>query len=474
MSKSLLQRLELFGEKPGLERIEFLLNALDNPHRAFPAVHVAGTNGKGSTSAMVASILRAAGLRVGLFTSPHLVRYNERIVVDGQPISDDDLTALMNELESHVQRAAEQPEVGQPTEFEVATAAAMAHFARAGVDVAVVEVGLGGRFDSTNAVRPVVSVITPIGLDHTNRLGTTMGQIASDKAGIIRPGVPVISAPQHPEAADVIAAEAAARGAPLFTAGRDFEGKLVRADKRGTAFDVRWKDAWVRGLHVPLLGPHQSVNGATAVAACFVWRDMHAEADLDAMGDGRGGHIPANVGPEQSRVQPSVVAARTKLGEALSEEAVRAGLREVRWPGRLEVMGSAPTVILDGAHNAEAADVLATTLNTVFPAERPVFVMGILGEKPVDRILETLLPLGRAVVFTAPRSSRTPPADPVELARRAAGLVETIEVEPVAEKAVARARALAGRDGIVCVCGSLYLVGEVRGLSAGECSPVRE
>lgn len=445
MSKSLLERLQQFGEKPGLERIQFLLNALGNPERAFPAVHVAGTNGKGSTSAMITSVLRAAGLRVGLFTSPHLVRYNERIVVDGQPISDEALHAIMAELEGLLKEAADTPGVGQPTEFEVGTAAALVHFARADVDVAVVEVGLGGRFDSTNVVRPIVSVITPIGLDHTNRLGTTLAEIAADKAGIMRSGVPIVSAPQAEEAADVIMAAAMEQRAPLLAAGRDFEATSVSVDARGTTFNVRWKDTWLRALRVPLLGAHQAVNGSVAAAACLTLREA---AERDGLRTGLS----------------------KKIG-GLSAAIIREGLQSVVWPGRMEVVGTDPTVMLDGAHNAEAASVLASTLRTVFPDRRPVFVMAISGDKPVDTILQTLLPLGKAVVFTAPRSSRTPPVDPAELARRAAGLVETITVEPMAERAVARARALGD---LVVVCGSLYLVGEVRGFLAGDSPFERE
>lgn len=445
MSKSLLERLQQFGEKPGLERIQFLLNALGNPERAFPAVHVAGTNGKGSTSAMITSVLRAAGLRVGLFTSPHLVSYNERIVVDGSPISDEALHAIMAELEGLLKEAADTPGVGQPTEFEVATAAALVHFSRADVDVAVVEVGLGGRFDSTNVVRPIVSVITPIGLDHTSRLGTTLAEIAADKAGIMRSGVPIVSAPQAEEAADVIMAAAMEQRAPLLAAGRDFEATSVSVDARGTTFNVRWKDTWLRALRVPLLGAHQAVNGSVAAAACLTLREA---AERDGLRTGLS----------------------KKIG-GLSAAIIREGLQSVVWPGRMEVVGTDPTVMLDGAHNAEAASVLASTLRTVFPDRRPVFVMAISGDKPVDTILQTLLPLGKAVVFTAPRSSRTPPVDPAELARRAAGLVETITVEPMAERAVARARALGD---LVVVCGSLYLVGEVRGFLAGDSPFERE
>lgn len=424
-----LEKLQRFGEKPGLERIQFLLDALGNPERAFPAVHVAGTNGKGSTSAMVAAMLRAAGRRVGLFTSPHLVRYNERIALDGRPVANELFEWALERLRPWVDAAAQSP-VGQPTEFEVGTAAAMVCFAEAGVDVAVVEVGLGGRLDSTNVVQPVVSVITPLGLDHTSRLGGTLSRIAWEKAGIIRPGVPVVCAPQPGEAQDVITRVAAEQGAPVLAAGRDYDVALVRSDADGTVFDVRRGDRWLRGLRTRLLGPHQAVNGAVAAIAGLT------------------------------------------LG--LSEEAVRRGLEMVVWPGRLEVVAEGPLVVLDGAHNAEGVRALAAALRTVFPGQRPVFVLGVLQEKPVEAMLRELLPLGRAAVFTAPNSSRTPPVAPEQLARLAAGLIDPIVVEPDAAQALEKARALAGPQGLVCVCGSLYLVGEVRGLMAGETSFVRE
>lgn len=429
MSRRWLETLQRFGEKPGLERIRFLLDALGNPERSFPTVHVAGTNGKGSTSAMLAAMLRAAGRRVGLFTSPHLVDYNERIAVDGRPVDDLSLDAALAKLGPVVEAAAKSA-VGQPTEFEVATAAAMVCFAEADVDVAVVEVGLGGRLDSTNVVHPVVSVITPIGLDHTNRLGGTLADIAAEKAGIIRPQVPVVCGPQPEEAFQVIAEAAAAAGAPLVAAGRDYDFTLVAADRDGTVFDVRYRDRRLRGLRTALLGPHQAVNGAMAAAAGLT------------------------------------------LG--LPEAAIRKGLETVVWPGRMELLARRPFVLLDGAHNAEGAQALAAALSVVFPDGRPVFVMGILREKPVERMLQALLPLGRAVVFTVPRSSRTPPMPPEELARLAGGLIDEVATELDAGRAMERAWELAGPEGLVCVCGSLYLVGEVRRLLEGECSFVKE
>ncbi|HEY8417771.1 MAG TPA: folylpolyglutamate synthase/dihydrofolate synthase family protein [Limnochordales bacterium] len=429
------RQLRRFGEKPGLARIRFLLERLGHPETAYPAVHVAGTNGKGSTASMIASVLRAAGYSVGLFTSPHLVRYNERIVVDGAPIADEELAALFEGLRAHVEAAAQDPAVGQPTEFEVGTAVALAYFAQRAVDVAVVEVGLGGRFDATNVVRPLVSVITPIGLDHTRVLGGTLAQIAGEKAGIIKPGAPVVSARQPKEALDVIAARAAELGSPLYVADRDFSWDLEGADAGGTRFTFRWGASVVEHLHVPLLGPHQAHNGAVAAAALRV---------------------------------------AGEAGFPVSEEALRRGLAAVRWPGRMQLVPGSPALLFDGAHNAEGAQTLAEGLRAVFPGQRPVFVLGVLAEKPVDAMLQILLPLGRAAVFTAPRHGRGTPVEPAELARRAAGLVpETaVEIDPLA--AVARAKELAGTEGLVVVAGSLYLVGESQGLMAGELQGVRE
>ncbi|MBO8141835.1 MAG: bifunctional folylpolyglutamate synthase/dihydrofolate synthase [Firmicutes bacterium] len=424
MAVGFLESLKRFGEKPGLSRIRFLLARMGDPQDAYPAVHVAGTNGKGSTAAMIAAALKAAGLRVGLFTSPHLVRYNERIAVDGEPIGDDELGPLLEELKGHAEAAAARPEVGQPTEFEVGTAAALAHFARRRVDLAVVEVGLGGRLDATNVVRPAVTVITPVGRDHTEVLGEDLASIAEEKAGIIKPQVPVVCGRQRPEAMPVIQARCASVGAPLYRFGIDFEARLVSADRRGTSFDARWRDRWLLGLSVPLLGSHQAENGAVAVAAlCRLAED----------------------------------------GWPVTEEAVRAGLAAVRWLGRLEVVERRPWVILDGAHNPDGCRALRQGLEEVFPGVRPVFVIGMLRNKPIDDMLGELLPMATAAVFTAPASSRTPAADPHELARRASGLVPLSAVEPQPSAALAKARDLAGPEGLVCVCGSLYLVGELRG-----------
>lgn len=411
------------GQKPGLERIQYLLDALGNPHQSYPIIHVAGTNGKGSTSAMITKILQAAGLRVGLFTSPHLEVYNERIRIGDTLITDGELQTLLDTLWPAVEAAGRTSGVGQPTEFEVGTAIAFAHFARQRVDAAVVEVGLGGRLDTTNVVNPMVSVITPIGKDHMDVLGYTLPLIAAEKAGIIKPGKPVVSAPQRAEVWPVLRATAEAKGSRLVEMGWDARFRARRISPSGGEFDFagdRWR---LDGLRIGLLGEHQVTNAATAVAACEI-----------AAGAG----LPVEA------------------------EHVRVGLAATRWPGRFEVFPGTPTVVLDATHNAHGAWTLAQTIEQVFPGRRPVFVVGMLAEKQVDRALAHVLPLGGAAVCTRPSAWRTPPLPPAEMARRAKRFVETVEVIETPAEALARARELAGPDGLVCVWGSIYLMGEVR------------
>ncbi len=412
-----------FGQRPGLERIAFLLRYLGEPHRRYRVVHVAGTKGKGSTATLISSILQEAGLRVGLYTSPHLVRYNERIQVDGVPISDAELEAAFRRLWPGVEAALANPDVGQPTEFEVGTALAFDHFAARQVEVAVVEVGLGGRLDATNVVQPDVAVITPIGLDHTEVLGDTIGQIAGEKAGIIKPGVPVVISPQVPEAWAVLQATAAARSAALVEVGWDVIYRVRALSPRGTVMDVRGRLGEYPSLEVGLAGSHQGANAATALAAVEVL---------------------------------------TTRGVPVAEAAIRRGLAKGWIPGRFEVVAQRPTVVLDGAHNPVAAAALARALEEVFPGRRPVFVVGLQSEKPVLPTLAQVLPAGRAVVCTRARWSRLAPLSPEELARWARLLVEEVHTAGSAGEALELACRLAGPDGLVCCWGSLYLIGELR------------
>lgn len=439
-----LRSLTRFGMKPGLERITAILGRLGHPEAAFPAVHIGGTNGKGSTAAMTASMLQAAGYRVGLFTSPHLMTYHERIRVDGGLISDADLQAVMEEVAAAADAVKE--ELGaDPTEFEVGTAAAFLHFCRAGVDVAVVEVGLGGRLDSTNVVHPAAVAVGPISLDHTAVLGPDVASIAREKAGIFKPGAPAVIAPQPPEAARELARIAADRSAPLIWVreageepGDDGNGEcpgglpggaarytVLEWGPQGGRFSLETPLRRYADLSTPLLGLHQVQNAAVAVTLV----DMLA---------GR--------------------------GLAVSEEAVRRGLAESSWPGRFELFTGAPPILLDGVHNPGGARAFARSFGKLFAGTRPVLVVAVTGEKELRDVLAPLLSHASAVVATRPSSSRLAAADPEDLARCARELGVPAGVNPVVAGALDQAVELAGPGGMVCVCGSLYLVGEVRQL----------
>ncbi|BDG61515.1 bifunctional folylpolyglutamate synthase/dihydrofolate synthase [Caldinitratiruptor microaerophilus] len=397
--------------KPGLERTRELLRRLGDP---LPApgrvVHVTGTNGKGSVCAMVAAGLRAAGYRVGLYTSPHLERWNERIQVDGAPLPDEDVAQLVAEVRPHVEAMVREG-FEQPTEFEVSTAVAFLHFARRQVDWVVLEVGLGGRYDATNVVaRPAVTCITNVDLDHVRVLGPTRERIAWDKAGILRPGVPCVTGADDPGALWVLRREAARVGAPLVLA----PPALPRGgDLYGQRFDL----PGLPGLELRLAGRYQLRNAAVAAAVLRLC--------------------------------------------GVDEAALRAGLRTAEWPGRLEVLREEPLVLADGAHNPAGARALRQALDGLLPERPRVLVLGVLADKQLRPLLDALVPGARAVVATAPRSVRRALAAD-ELARYVLPYGVPVTVEPELERAVDRAALLAGPDGAVVITGSLYLVGPAR------------
>ena len=434
-----LRSLDRFGMKPGLERIKAILGRLGHPEAAFPAVHIGGTNGKGSTASMTASILRRAGYRVGLYTSPHLVAYNERIQVDGRPILDEELAAVFEEVAAAASRVSR--ELGSdPTEFEVGTAAAFLHFCRARVDVAVVEVGLGGRLDSTNIVRSQAVAIGPISLDHTSVLGPDIASIAREKAGIFKPGVPAVIAPQPPEAERVLDEAAGHGSTPLVwvreeqrespprkgpgMGGSEARYTVIDWGPQGGRFRLETPRRVYADLHTSLLGLHQVQNAAVAVTL------------IDALAE---------------------------AGFAVGEEAVRKGLAEAEWPGRFELFQGKPMILLDGAHNPAGARAFAASFKDLFPGRRPVFVVAVTGEKELRDVLGPIAPFASALVATKPVSSRLAAVEPEALAACARELGVESSACPTVDEALDRARKLAGPEGMVCVCGSLYLVGDVRG-----------
>jgi len=421
-----LYRLQKHGIKLGLETMTTLLLRLDMPQTRYGTLHIAGTNGKGSTAAMTAAVLQAAGYRVGLYTSPHLVEFRERIRVNGEMIDELQVARLTEQMQILC-----HPDLS-PTFFEYTTAIAFQHFADARVDVAVLEVGLGGRFDATNVVTPIACAVTTISLDHQAYLGTTLSSIAFEKAGIIKPGVPVVLGRLSEEARRTIEEVARERRAPVFRLHEDFrtEGATTRQ------FSFRGLGLQYDGLICALEGRHQLDNAACALA---------------------------------------LLGAAAPHGIPVTAGAAHEGLRMVNWPGRLEVVDHRPTILLDGAHNPAAATVLADHLTRSEHSHqsRPmVLVLGMMRDKDHRGFVEPLKGLVDEVVLTQADLQRSATAQ--ELMASLEGFLPHPHVVPLLSNAMTLARQLATPDGLVCVTGSLMLVGECKAWFRGcGLSPLR-
>ena len=424
-----LEELGHFGIHLGMERIKALLAYLGHPEQQVKTIHVTGTNGKGSVVSLVTDILLAAGLRVGKFTSPHLVKYNERISVNDTDISDEDLVQAVRTAARAAQVVVGRGECEQPTQFEILTAAAFWYFARQDLDYAVIEVGLGGLWDSTNVIIPVVSVITNIALEHTDRLGTTLEAIAEQKAGIIKPGVPVVTGAAG-AALETIKAVSAAKRSRLYIYGQDFTGRELESSMEEQILQVTLKQSQSVSAEVPALnkanyssiykialpGEHQVMNTALAVMT----------AKLAAVQDAR-----------------------------ITEAAFHEGVARTRWPGRLEKIRSSPCVILDGAHNPNGAAALRGALDKYYPGQKVYFVFGMMADKDMAQVIRILI-RPRDKVYTLRADAGPRAADPEILARL---IGPNASACPDVALAYALALKAAGADGLVCVCGSLYLVG---------------
>jgi dihydrofolate synthase/folylpolyglutamate synthase len=392
-----LYNLQKHGIKFGLDNINRLISALDNPHKSFLAVHVAGTNGKGSTSAVIASILKTAGLKVGLFTSPHIVSFTERIKVDGEEMTENDVIKLAEEIKGVVEHIGDF----SPTFFEVVTAIAILYFKREKIDIAVIEVGMGGRLDATNIVIPEASVITNISYDHREFLGNTLKKIAFEKAGIIKRGIPVITSYQEPEVMAVIEKKAVEKGAELYAYGRDFSSVLKKEDLPGICFDFHESDSFIlHDLSLPLAGEHQVQNASVAIKAAMIVL--------------------------QKRMQNIRYTIHDKKNPAscirYHESCIRSGLENTKWPGRLEMIREEPPIVIDGAHNPAAARALSMALRKTFLGryKKIIIVLGIMSDKDVKAIMEPLLPIASEIILAAPSYSRA--ASPDKLADVAASL----------------------------------------------------
>ncbi|MBM4127078.1 MAG: bifunctional folylpolyglutamate synthase/dihydrofolate synthase [Nitrospira sp.] len=409
-----LYGLQKHGIKLGLEPMQAVLETLGHPERRLRVLHVGGTNGKGSTVAIAAAMLRASGLRVGVYTSPHLVDFRERIRLGGEMISEDRLAELVGRLRHAV------PPAMSLTFFELTTALALLYFAESQVDLAVLEVGMGGRFDATNVVEPMACAITTIALDHQEYLGTTEAAIAFEKAGIIKPAVPVVIGRMGVEAGAVIERVAAERAAPVRRLGGEFvvEGNSDRFTYRG------WGRVF-EGLRCGLVGRHQLDNAACAIAL------------LESAGVGGG--VPVN------------------------ERAVREGLRSVVWEGRLEVIEEAPRVLLDGAHNPAASRVLAGYLGEFLashPNARIILVWGMMRDKDLREFLAPLLPLISEIVLTQAGLARSATVD--ELRESLRDWPKPVYEVPLPAEALQKAKQQASPADLICVTGSLMLLGDIK------------
>jgi len=414
------RRIERYSPREfKLERMIALLDKLGNPHKAYPTVHIAGTKGKGSVSAMLAGMAQASGLRVGLYTSPHLHTYRERIQLDRVPISREDMTTLVEEIRPVVAT------VPGLTTFEVTTALAFLYFQRKQVDLAVMEVGLGGRLDATNVVIPEVSVITSLSLDHTALLGDTLDQIAYEKAGIIKSGIPVVTAPQKPAALKVLQDVADARNASLTVVGRDWTWVAESRSVDGQAVSIRQTSGaspFTGRYQVSLLGDFQQENAAVAVATAAVLAQR--------------GHLWA------------------------TPEAIRHSLASVRWPGRMEVLNREPLLVIDCAHNPYSAQTLVASLKKWFPDTSWILIYGASNDKDIRGMLKALLPLSQHVIVT--RSYHPRAAAPYTLADLCAELGHGAEIAVSARRALEQAwHHLTPGRGIIAT-GSIFLAADIR------------
>lgn len=420
-------RLRL-GIKPGLKRMEWMMDRLGHPERNIKTIHIGGTNGKGSTLTFLRCILEEAGYAVGTFTSPYFEQFNERISVNGKPISDEEMLKLANKIKPLAEEL-ETTVLGGPTEFEVITAMALYYFSKINpVDVALFEVGLGGRYDSTNVINPLLSIITSIGLDHTNILGDTYEQIAMEKAGIIKNGIPIITAVKQPEALQVIQTKANEVKAPLYQLGKEF--KVLDQQPLPNGAEFSFSSALIKDLNklqISMLGQHQIDNSALAVMASQILSQLNAFL--------------------------------------IDEKQIRAGLNKAYWPGRFEQISEQPLIIIDGAHNEEGIEALANELTNRYHHNRINIFFTALADKKLDKMIAKLDEVAAEITFTQfdyPRASKA--EDLAALSTSSNKHVEEdwrVGLQRLLQNQLSQAQNKTSND-ILVITGSLYFLSEVK------------
>ena len=400
--------LQKYGIKFGLSKTSNLLKAFGNPHLHQKYIHIAGTNGKGSVSAMLESILMNSGLKVALYSSPHLVRFTERFRINGKEIPPGQVADLVKDLKRVIDPT--QP----PTFFEVTTAMALIYFAREKPDISIMEVGMGGRLDATNVIRPMASVITNISLDHQSFLGPRLTDIAGEKAGIIKPGIDLVTAATQPQVIKVFSDTCKRRKAPFWRVGKE-----IRYRRNGAQLNYYGMGRIERDLDLGLLGKHQLRNAALALA---------------------------------------VIELIERRGFTVSSDHIREGLNKTRWPGRMQVVSKKPLIILDGAHNPDAMRILVNSMRDAFQWKHLILVLGVMGDKDIPRIIKRIIPIADYVIYTRPEYYRA--AEPQVLMKEAAPLRKKGEIIPTIPEALRKAKERSGPGDVILVTGSLFTVGE--------------
>ena len=431
--------LQKHGIKLGLDNTVKLLSCFGNPQTSFKSVHVAGTNGKGSTSAMIASILQSAGFKVGLFTSPHLVSFTERIRINNKQITENEVVELADEIKLKVESLkleVKNSKSGtfEPTFFEVVTAMGFIYFKRKNVDWAVIETGMGGRLDATNVLMPEATVITSIGYDHKEFLGNTISDIAGEKAGIIKEHVPVITSSQEPVVMDKIEKKAREKDSEIFVYGRDFAAKVKHGDINGSVFDYQG-DIFFEDIKVSLPGAHQVLNASLAL-----------------------------------KTSTALIKRSELLKARLTPDAVRDGLKNVKWPGRLELVSDNPPILIDGAHNPSASASLADSLRRIFlkTYKRIILIAGMMADKDIKGIMAPLLPMASEIILTAPGYERAASAE--ILAECAASLGFTnVHIASTVKSAIdtaikirQKSEVVTRHSSLILITGSFYTIGEAK------------
>lgn len=418
-----IYNLTKYGIKLGLKNITYLLFLLGNPHQKLNIIHIAGTNGKGSTAAIISSILQSDGFKVGLYTSPHLVDFTERMKINFQSISEKKVCELLERIKPYIEEVAHTSGYNHPTFFEVITAMAFLYFYEEKVDFLVLEVGLGGRLDATNVCQPLISVITKIDYDHMDKLGNSLREIAREKGGIIKSRGIVITSNQYDEAYDEIKKIAGKKNSLFFSIGKEINYEIKKSDIKGSIFNLKGIYNDYKNLYISLLGKHQVDNAAIAVTAIEVLKIR---------------------------------------GLNISKKAIREGLEKVKWEGRLEIIQYDPLLILDGAHNLNGVKIVRQALEEIFSYDKIILVLAIFSDKDYKKMIQVISPIADLIITTKAKNPRATP--PQIIAQKAAQYIsqDRIIVTEDIPQAIKCALSNSHKDDLICITGSLYAIGEAK------------